>query len=57
MAQDGERNGSLEGALSSHENKITTGRIDWFSITQLAPKREEIKKDRPEQCTVENFKD
>lgn len=56
-AQDGERNGSLEGALSSHEDKTTRGHIDWLSVTQLAPKREEIKKGRPGQCTVKHFKD
>lgn len=55
-AQDGECHRNLEGLLSSREDKPTTGHKDWLSITQLAPKKEEIKKGRPEQCMAEHFK-
>lgn len=43
-AQGRECHGSPEGLLSSCEDKPTTGHKDWLSITQPAPKREEIKK-------------
>lgn len=55
-AQGRECHGSLEGLLSSCEDKPTTGHKDWLSITQPALKREEIEKGRPEQCMAERFK-
>lgn len=49
------KTGNAVGAWSSREDKPTRGHVDWLSITQLAPKREEIRKGRPEQCMAEHF--